>query len=92
MPSLFEGLPFVLVEAQASALPCVITDVIDKKVDLTGNIHFLSLNSSPTEWADCIIRVVHEYKRTSQIAKIKDAGYDIVQTTRILERVYSQDE
>lgn len=90
MPSLFEGFPFVLVEAQAAALPCVISDVIDKKVDLTGNVHFLSLDNSPNVWAKLLLEVVSDYQRVSAKDKITKAGYDINDTTKMLEQVYSK--
>lgn len=45
MPSHFEGLPLVLVEAQSAGLPCYVSkDVITKESDVTGNIEFISLD------------------------------------------------
>ena len=46
-PSLFEGLPVVLVEAQAAGLQCVISDSITKESDITGRIEFTSLQETP---------------------------------------------
>lgn len=90
MPSLFEGFPFVLVEAQASALPCIVSDVIDKKVDLTGAVHFMSLENSSQKWAKSIMSICEGYHRSSQIEQLRYAGYDIVETTKILEEIYNQ--
>ena len=42
-PSLFEGLPVVLVEAQAAGLKCLISDSITRETDITGRIEFVSL-------------------------------------------------
>jgi len=88
MPSLFEGLPFVLVEAQASGLPCIISDVIDKQVDLTGNIIYGSLVDAPCVWADKIEKVMSYYLRTKTDEKIKKAGFSIQETTRLIENIY----
>lgn len=45
LPSHFEGLPLVLVEAQSAGLPCYVSkDVITKESDVTGNIEFISLD------------------------------------------------
>ena len=53
LPSLFEGFPVVLVEAQDAGLPCLVSDRITKEVNLTGNVHFLPITSADV-WADAI--------------------------------------
>ena len=50
LPSLFEGLPVVLVEAQASGLPCLCSEVVTREDDLTGRCEFLHLGQ-PDMWA-----------------------------------------
>lgn len=55
MPSLFEGLPLVLVEAQASGLPCIVSDNITEETDLgLGLPQRLSLNAGFERWAEDI--------------------------------------
>ena len=54
-PSLFEGLPVVLVEAQAAGLKCIVSDTITNETDISGRIEFVSLKESPDEWADKIL-------------------------------------
>lgn len=51
LPSLFEGFPVVLVEAQAAALPCVVSDTVTKEVAATQFVRFCSIQESPTTWA-----------------------------------------
>ena len=61
-PSFFEGLPVVLVEAQASGLPCVISNTITKEVDLGLNlIHYCDLNDDIEIWVDEVIK--HKNKK-----------------------------
>lgn len=54
MPSLVEGFPVTLVEAQASGLPCLVSDSVAREVNVSGNIHFASLACSPQEWLETI--------------------------------------
>ena len=53
-PSKFEGFPNVLIEWQISGLPCVISDIITKKVSITDLVVFKSIDEEPVEWAKTI--------------------------------------
>lgn len=57
MPSLWEGFPVSVVEAQCAGLPCAISDCIDHDTDLTGKVKFISLDSLPMEWANIILSI-----------------------------------
>lgn len=54
LPSLYEGLPVVGIEAQATNLPCVFSDTIDSDVDISNKCYFMSLNDSSKKWAEKI--------------------------------------
>jgi glycosyltransferase involved in cell wall biosynthesis len=73
-PSLFEGLPVVLVEAQAAGLNCVVSDAITRESDVTGRIEFISLKDSPNIWASKILASTYEHMDTSQL--LRKNGYD----------------
>lgn len=55
LPSYFEGLPFVAVEAQMSGLKTILSDKITKEVVLSDKCIFKSIQTSPKEWAKLII-------------------------------------
>lgn len=50
-PSFYEGMPNTVIEAQATGLPCIISDTITNKANITGLVDYVSLGQSPTHWA-----------------------------------------
>ncbi|MCT4588193.1 MAG: glycosyltransferase family 1 protein [Carboxylicivirga sp.] len=89
MPSLYEGLPLTLIEAQAAGLDCLITDTITEEVDMgCGMIHRMSLNDKAIEWARKIVHIVEDKKEVDSHPFIKKAGFDIVDTSIWLTNFY----
>ena len=88
MPSLFEGLPVTLIEAQASGLKIFASDVITNEVAITDNIEFLSLNRSAEVWAERIMEYRDGYERKDTSQEIVAAGYDVNNNAQELEQFY----
>lgn len=92
LPSKFEGLGIVLIEAQAASLPCYTSkDVVPEEVDITNTVKFISLKSLPQEWA----RIILESSSATQVRedkyfKICNSGYNSEKC--ILEETYLQHE
>lgn len=82
-PSIYEGLPLTLVEAQAASLPCIISDVITRDVSMTKDlIEFRSISEDASEWAKRAYDLVNSKKdkqkvRIQQRESIASKGYDI---------------
>lgn len=88
LPSLFEGLPVVGIEAQAAGLKCFMSDVITKEVKITDNVEYLNLeNDSLEDWAEKIIKNKN-YERKNMRQAIIDAGYSINEEAQKLEKLY----
>lgn len=88
MPSFYEGLPYVLIEAQASGLSCVIADTIDRDVQIIPNLKFQSLNDTPSIWAITIKNNLNKIDRHTAIEHINKAGYNLTSTIKFLEYTY----
>ena len=89
MPSLYEGLPVSMIEAQASGVPALISDTISKEVKIKDNVYFQSLQSGSDVWAESAQKILRE-KRIIDNSSLKAAGYDIkdsvLQYIKIIDR------
>lgn len=76
-PSLFEGMPNTVIEAQANGLPCIISDTISKDVKILNSLRFISLDKSPDFWANNIEKTCRE----KNVKNIIEKDYDIKKIT-----------
>lgn len=91
MPSQYEGLPIVGIEAQAAGLNLYLSNTISKETQLLKSVTWFDLTESNHEIAKIIKDVtINERERILRNNEVKDCGYDIKQTASELLRRYEE--
>ena len=86
LPSLFEGLPVVGIEAQASGTNCIFSNNITTELNLTSFCKFIDLNEKKEIWSECILNSKYQKNSINNTNLVKN--YDIKKESKKIEKIY----
>lgn len=94
LPSLFEGLPFVAVEAQANGVPTILSTGISYETMITDNVKYIDLNTDIGEWSTAILDSLEKERTDNSEIKRKfgERGYILETNCRNIENVLLKKE
>ena len=90
-PSLFEGLGFVLVEAQTAGLPCFITDTLPDEVKVLNTTIPISLDENNSFWSRTILSYLEQInnkKRNKKSHEMYESKFNIKKEIKFIEKIY----
>ncbi|SDN32386.1 Glycosyltransferase involved in cell wall bisynthesis [Paenibacillus sp. yr247] len=95
LPSRYEGVALVLIEAQAAGIKSVVSTGVPKEVDMgIGGIQFISLENDISIWIDEILAEARKplIDKEAALRNLIDRGYDITEGVKRVASIYANDK
>ncbi|NLK95224.1 MAG: glycosyltransferase family 1 protein [Clostridiales bacterium] len=87
-PSLYEGLGIVVIEAQAAALKCIVSNAVPNEAMITDYMQVVPLAESAENWAEILLNTCKPYIRSDTSKLITESGFNIKAVAKEMEQFY----
>lgn len=87
-PSLFEGIPMALIEAQAVGIPVIASNTINPDIKINDNISFLSLDENNAKWITEINKIKSKHVKCKGYLNVSNSAYNIKNSAEVLKELY----
>ena len=93
LPSCWEGLPLVMVEAQMNGLPLLVSDAVTSSAKCTDRVWYKSLEDGAQSWAETLLKLKNQrFDRQKDFRGIiAEKGFDIQAEAEKLRQLYLKD-
>ena len=88
LPSLYEGLPVVGIEAQANGILCKFSSNMTKEAKVLNTTDFISLKETAKKWAEIILKDYKNFKRKDMFEEMTQNNFNIIEEAKKLEKYY----
>ncbi len=89
-PSLFEGIPMALIEAQSNGLPCLISDTISNEIKILKSSELISLNKGAQYWRDTLLRLANCDRNSEAVELVADSPFNLYNSIEELKSIYRE--
>lgn len=88
MPSLYEGLPVIGVEAQCADVKCFFSNAITQETKISNETIYIDLQNCAEEWKNIILKKLEKTERKDKTAELTQKGFNIKTESQKLEKLY----
>ena len=89
LPSRYEGLPVVAVEAQCSGLPCLFSNYVSKESKILDSTEFLSYDDTLDKWSKTLFELANK-QRVDGAEQVRKCNFDMQEEAKKLELYYQK--
>lgn len=89
-PSLFEGIPMALIEAQANGLPCLIANTVSQEIKVLKTTEFVRLDSGEVYWKDTLLHMMPFSREKSAVELVANSPFNLRKTIEKLQSIYQE--